>query len=249
MTTNDQATNLPVVFNFGTQSIRTIDRDGEIWFVASDVCAALDIANPRHAVGRLDDDERNTVVLNDGNTAERGNPNVNIISESGLYSLVMSSRKAEAKHFKRWVTHEVLPKIRKTGKYEAPGAPVMLEAPKEGSIDVRSLLLSGQSDPTVPLPPEVAQELERRAWQMAGEAFQLAKEHLQRRVAFTCEQGYPQRQVNVPKAMMVLNEGGLGFALAHAYHQELHRCESFLSIAHDGITKALAGLSKHTKKP
>lgn len=237
--------NLPVVFNFGNQTIRTIDQNGEIWFVANDVCAALDISNPRQAVSRLDDDERGVI----SNDTPSGTQDLNIISESGLYSLVMSSRKAEAKHFKRWVTHEVLPKIRKTGRYDAAGAPVMIEAPKEGSIDVRALLLSGQSDPTVPLPPEVAQELERRAWQMAGEAFQLAKEHLQRRVAFSCEHDYPQRRLNVPRAMMVLNEGGLGHALAHAYHQELSRCETFMRIAQDGLTEAMNKLGKHTAKP
>ena len=115
-------TNLPVVFNFGNQTLRTIDQNGEVWFVASDVCAALDISNPRAAIARLDDDERNTVALNDGIQSGPGNPNTNIINESGLYSLVMSSRKAEAKQFKRWVTHEVLPAIRTTGRYEAPGA-------------------------------------------------------------------------------------------------------------------------------
>src|SRR5471030_1112884 len=117
MATNDQSSILPVVFNFGLQSIRTIDQNGEIWFVASDVCAALDIANPTQAVGRLDEDERsmfnigqgNTLCSNEGIGAARGNPNTNIISESGLYSLVMGSRKAEAKQFKRWVTHDVLP--------------------------------------------------------------------------------------------------------------------------------------------
>lgn len=118
------ASNLPVVFNFGTQSIRTIDKDGEVWFVANDVCAVLEIANPRSAVARLDDDERDAVVLNDA----MGRPQeVTVINESGLFSLVLSSRKAEAKQFKRWVTHDVLPAIRKTGKYEAAAAPQALE--------------------------------------------------------------------------------------------------------------------------
>lgn len=116
MANNNQSTNLPVVFNFGAQSIRTIDQDGEVWFVANDVCAALDIANPRHAVGRLDDDEKGVV----SNDTLGGSQELSTISESGLYSLVMSSRKAEAKQFKRWVTHDVLPTIRKTGRYEAP---------------------------------------------------------------------------------------------------------------------------------
>lgn len=111
-------TNLPVVFNFGNQSIRTIDQAGEVWFVANDVCSALDISNPRQAITRLDDDERGVI----SNDTPSGSQELNIISESGLYSLVMSSRKAEAKQFKRWVTHEVLPTIRTTGRYEAPGA-------------------------------------------------------------------------------------------------------------------------------
>lgn len=122
MATKDQSTNLPVVFNFGKQSIRTIDQNGEIWFVANDVCTALEIANPRSAIARLDDDERNTVALTDGIQAGAGNPNTNIINESGLFSLVLSSRKAEAKQFKRWVTHDVLPAIRKTGAYQGQQA-------------------------------------------------------------------------------------------------------------------------------
>ena len=79
-----------------------------------DVCKALKIANGRDATNRLDEDEKNTVVLTDGN---RGNPNVTVINEPGLYALVLSSRKSEAKEFKRWVTHEVIPSIRKYGAY------------------------------------------------------------------------------------------------------------------------------------
>lgn len=94
--------------------VRTVTLDGAPCFVAADICRALDIANSRDAVNRLDDDEKNTVVLTDGN---RGNPNVTVVTESGLYSLVLGSRKPEAKQFKRWITHEVIPTIRKTGGY------------------------------------------------------------------------------------------------------------------------------------
>ena len=90
--------------------IRVLKRNGEAWFVAVDVCKALDINNARQAVTRLDDDEKCTVISNDGRQ-------MNIVSESGLYSLVLSSRKKEAKTFKRWVTHDILPEIRKTGGY------------------------------------------------------------------------------------------------------------------------------------
>lgn len=96
--------------------IRTVNIDGEPWFVAKDVCDILGVKNPRQAMTRLDDFEKNTVILNDGN---KGNPNMTIISESGFYILVLSSRKPIAKPFQIWVTREVLPSIRKTGSYTA----------------------------------------------------------------------------------------------------------------------------------
>mgnify|MGYP001780651803 CR=1 FL=1 len=96
--------------------VRTVEQNGEPWFVAADVCRALGIGNSRDATAKLDDDEKNTVALTDGN---RGNPNVCVVNEPGLYTLVLSSRKPEAKAFKRWITHEVIPAIRKTGGYIA----------------------------------------------------------------------------------------------------------------------------------
>lgn len=98
--------------NFG--QIRVIERDGEPWFVAKDVCDCLDMANSRDAVSRLDYDEKDAVGLTDGIGRDK---EMTIISESGLYSLVLSSRKPDAKAFKRWVTHDVIPSIRKTGAY------------------------------------------------------------------------------------------------------------------------------------
>lgn len=103
------------VFNnamFG--NVRIIMQDNEPWFIAKDVCDCLEINNSRQALSRLDDDEKNSVILNDGIA---GNPTKAIVNEYGLYSLVLSSRKPEAKEFKRWVTHEVLPSIRKYGSY------------------------------------------------------------------------------------------------------------------------------------
>ena len=95
--------------------VRTVMQDGEPWFVAADVCKALEIPNVGQALTRLEDDEKmNTIISNDGN---RGNPTRTLVSEAGLYSLVISSRKPEAKAFKRWITHEVIPTIRKTGGY------------------------------------------------------------------------------------------------------------------------------------
>ena len=87
-------------------------------FVAADACRALEIANNRNAISRLDDDEKSSVRLMDG-TSNGGNPNVSIVNEPGLYSLVLGSRKPEAKSFKRWITHEVIPSIRRHGAYAA----------------------------------------------------------------------------------------------------------------------------------
>ena len=102
------------VFNFEQQSVRVILQDGEPWWVAKDVADVLGIVNSRDAISTLDDDEKNTVGISDG---KRGNPNMTIISESGLYTLIMRSNKPEAKRFRKWVTSEVLPSIRKTGSY------------------------------------------------------------------------------------------------------------------------------------
>ena len=105
------------VFNneeFG--EIRTITIDGEPWFVAADVCRALEIGNPTDATHRLDADEKMiTLVSIEGN--RRGNPNMTVVNEPGLYTLILSSRKPEAKAFKRWITHDIIPTIRKTGGY------------------------------------------------------------------------------------------------------------------------------------
>lgn len=96
-------------------SVRTVLRDGEPWFVAADVCRVLELSNPTVSVGRLDDDER--AKFNLGRQGEG-----TIVSEPGLYALVLGSRKPEAKAFKRWITHEVIPAIRKHGGYLTPEA-------------------------------------------------------------------------------------------------------------------------------
>lgn len=101
------------------QRVRTVMVEDEPWFVAADVCTALEIANPSDAVRNLDDDEYRLVPATLVTSEGRPNHFVNLITEPGLYSLIMRSRKAEAKAFKRWVTREVLPSIRKTGQYAA----------------------------------------------------------------------------------------------------------------------------------
>lgn len=101
-------------FNASNQNIRVQMKDGEPWFVAKDVCDALTIGNSRDAVNRLDDDEKAMSVL----PTQFGDKEMNLVSESGLYNLIFQSRKPEAKAFRKWVTSEVLPTLRKTGRYE-----------------------------------------------------------------------------------------------------------------------------------
>lgn len=97
--------------NFG--ELRVVIKDGEPWFVAADVCKALDIGNPSMALTRLDSDEKGVSLID----TLGGFQAMSIISEPGLYSLTLGSKKPEAKPFKRWITHDVIPSIRKTGVY------------------------------------------------------------------------------------------------------------------------------------
>ncbi len=93
--------------------LTTIEIDGEIWFVASDVCALLGLSNPTTAIKPLDDDEKLTYELLRAGQKRK----VNMVSESGLYALIFKSNKPSAKKFRKWITKEVIPSIRKTGSF------------------------------------------------------------------------------------------------------------------------------------
>ncbi len=117
--------------NFG--QIRTITREGEPWFVATDVCRALEVGNPSQALTRLDEDEKmTTLISNEG--AATGKSSMSFVNEPGLYTLVLGSRKPEAKAFKRWITHEVIPAIRKTGQYSTNPNMVTIDREALGKI-------------------------------------------------------------------------------------------------------------------
>lgn len=104
-----------IPFNFGKQQVRTLLIGGEPWFVASDVCDALELAGrSRNFTRMLDEDEKGAHIV----STPGGDQEVQVVNESGLYALIFKSRKAEAKRFKKWVTSEVLPAIRKTGRYD-----------------------------------------------------------------------------------------------------------------------------------
>ena len=135
-----------IPFDFEGRPVRVVtDAQGEPWFVAADVCAVLELPNTTRALARLDPDEQALISIQG---ISRGNDQVNVVNEPGLYSLVLGSRKREAKHFKRWVTHEVLPAIRKTGSYTAPSARPTLPAPTQDRV--AALLLIGEAVAKVP---------------------------------------------------------------------------------------------------
>ena len=107
---------LQVFSNKRLGEIRTLNIDGQPYFVGKDIAEILGYSNTRDALARhVDDEDKNTVVIPDG----IGNPNKTVINESGLYSLILSSKLPKAKEFKHWVTSEVLPSIRKTGGYNS----------------------------------------------------------------------------------------------------------------------------------
>ena len=102
------------VFDYNQMPIRTIQKDSGLWWVLADVCRVLGLNDAHKVAARLDEDERNLIPVTD--TLGR-NQNTTVINEPGLYSVILRSDKPEAKAFKRWVTHEVLPAIRKNGNY------------------------------------------------------------------------------------------------------------------------------------
>ncbi|MGU0713187.1 BRO-N domain-containing protein [Pseudomonas aeruginosa] len=132
-----------VPFDFEGRQIRIVtDEHGEPWFVAADVLSTLTL--DRKALERLDEDEKGVSSVHTPGGAQE----MTTVNEPGLFGLVLGSRKAEAKRFKRWVTHEVLPAIRKTGTYSVPGALTALPAPTHDRVT--AILLIGEAVAKVP---------------------------------------------------------------------------------------------------
>lgn len=126
-------------WDFRGATVRTVTVNGDPWWIAKDVCDVLGIGNVSQALSYLDDDEKGITT----NDTLGGAQKMSVINEAGLYSLILRSRKPEAKDFKRWVTHEVLPSIRKTGQYSVRQKDLPVEylrqirlAVKDGILDV-----------------------------------------------------------------------------------------------------------------
>lgn len=132
--------------------IRTTQINGEVYFVAADVCNALEISDTSKATSRLDADEKDTTLIR----TPGGNQTMVVVNEYGLYALVTTSRKPEAKAFKRWIIHEVLPSIRKTGSYTLPRATAREEAMLNNSrARQAALLLRCAKETQIPLHKEL----------------------------------------------------------------------------------------------
>ena len=132
-----------VAFDFESHDVRVvIDQDGDPLFVAADLLSTLNL--DRKALERLDDDEKGVSSIH----TPGGMQEMTVVSESGLFNLVLGSRKPEAKRFKRWVTHEVLPSIRKTGSYATPGSVAALPAPTQDRV--HAILMIGEAVAKVP---------------------------------------------------------------------------------------------------
>lgn len=127
-------TDLQIFNNDRFGQIRIVPVDGELMFVAKDVCDCLEITKHRDAISRLDSDERGSVKLD----TPGGKQDIAAINEYGLYNLVLSSRKPEAKEFKRWITHDVIPAIRKTGSYSIAIPKTLPEALRAYANEVES---------------------------------------------------------------------------------------------------------------
>lgn len=129
------------VFSYkGNKPVRIVEVDGEPWFVAKDVCDILGYVNVTDTLNNhLDEDERSTLAIREGTSPKGGNPNMNIINESGLYALILRSNMPKAKDFRKWVTGTVLPSIRKIGTYSlTPARPTQEEIEiRRKELDIR----------------------------------------------------------------------------------------------------------------
>lgn len=121
------------IFSYNGSQVRTIEKDGQAWWVLKDVCDVLELSDTRRTAERLDDDELTRLKLHSGGQSRE----MYVINESGLYNVILRSDKPQAKPFRKWVTSEVLPTIRKTGQYNATQKPNKALEIKETNARVR----------------------------------------------------------------------------------------------------------------
>lgn len=199
-------------FQFGDMEIRVLMIDGEPWFVASDVCRALELSNPSESLRNLDAEEKGI----SSTETPGGRQNVAIISESGMYTLVLRCRDAVKAgtvphRFRKWVTSEVLPAIRKTGGYGVQ------------RIDVEALMTEGMEAGGAEIPQAVMEAIDAKAWDMTREAHAIIRSHLLLATRYCAEVGHPEKYICEERALAALHEVDLGRALAHTWVRKINQ--------------------------
>lgn len=149
--------NNPLVFNFENHEIRIVpDENGDPLFIASDVCRALGLDNVSRALSRLDDDEKGIT----SSDTPGGQQKMSVVTESGLYNLIIRSDKPHAKKFKRWITHEVLPALRKTGVYAPNLSPMQILRQMFAALDRQEARLDDHAERITSLETHVQTDIE-----------------------------------------------------------------------------------------
>ena len=147
-------------FNFNEHAVRVIQIEDAPWFVATDVAESLGYKSPKDAASYLDDDEKGSAIVR----PPGGDQKLTVINESGLYALVLRSRKPEARKFAKWVTSEVLPAIRKTGKYERTALPYTAQPRDKLTLDQGDELCAMLETAAQKLPPEKRGQFLQTGW-------------------------------------------------------------------------------------
>lgn len=140
---------------------RVVRDDDQLWWVLSDVCAALNLSEAHRVAARLDDDEKGRTLI----TTLGGEQEMTVINESGLYNVILRSRKPEAKAFKRWITHEVIPSIRRTGSYGVPNGLADTIVKLADCVNLLSSRIEALENKPQVLPAlPVTNEIEKKKW-------------------------------------------------------------------------------------
>jgi prophage antirepressor-like protein len=225
------------LFEFNEQPVRVHLLDGEPWWVAADVCRAMTIRNVTEALRRLDGDDLSQTETID---ALGRSQKVNVVCESGLYSLIIRSDKPQAKAFKRWLTKEVLPAIRRTGRYALSGRVDEREGPRtvgealealtRDTARARALVISGELDEASAqvISSLCAQEL--RAWELLSRL----------RPDRSLQSGIPAGEILSAAASGLAGDGGLGLVEIAEVARERNLCGAQESL--NGLGRALVGV-------
>lgn len=207
-------------FTFKSTDVRTIEKDGLIWFVASDIAKALGYADAAQMTRNLDDDERG---LHNVQTPSADQQMV-IINESGLYHALLKSRKPEAQPFRKWVTAEVLPAIRKEGSYKPEAAPAQKALPKPPAISA-----------------ELHSRINRRAWELSHAAYELYRRQMQEDIMVEKGHTRPEDWQPVECRRHVLESievaAGTMTAFANSLRNDGHRLAGLVGLDFDEVAQ------------